>query len=91
MQALADCLEDDPERDILLVGHTDDVGGLDGNVALSRKRAQAVRRYLIDRLGVAPERLSAEGVGFLAPLSGNLTEEGRQQNRRVEAVLRLSR
>jgi len=72
---------------IALVGHTDTVGGLQGNIALSRERAQAVRQRLIDDYDIAPERVEAEGTGYLAPLATNRTAEGREANRRVEAVL----
>jgi OOP family OmpA-OmpF porin len=87
LAALAGWLAANPEARVVLVGHTDASGALAGNIALSRDRAQTVRRLLIDRLGVRPEQVSAEGVGPLAPVASNLTEAGRQQNRRVEAVL----
>lgn len=87
LRSLATYLEDNPARRLLLVGHSDAVGALPGNVALSRKRAEAVRRHMIDELGVAPDRVSAHGVGFLAPRTTNRSAEGRQRNRRVEAVL----
>ena len=72
---------------IALVGHTDSVGGLDNNIALSKKRAQSVRQRLIDAHQVDPARLDAEGMGYLAPTATHLTPEGRTENRRVEAVL----
>ena len=84
---LASYLGTHPGRTIMIVGHTDANGPLAVNVALSRKRAQSVVDRLIAGLGVDPARISAEGVGFLAPRASNLTEEGRQKNRRVEAVL----
>ncbi|MEP3920311.1 OmpA family protein [Ascidiaceihabitans sp.] len=70
-----------------LVGHTDSVGGLTGNIALSKKRAQSVRQRLIDAHGVDPARLDAEGMGYLAPAATHLTKEGRETNRRVEAIV----
>ncbi|MDP3962049.1 MAG: OmpA family protein [Pseudorhodobacter sp.] len=76
-----------PEHAVALVGHTDAVGSLSANVALSRQRAASVRQRLISSLGVPPAQVSADGVGYLAPRASNLTEEGRAQNRRVEAVL----
>lgn len=72
---------------IVLVGHTDSVGALEGNLTLSRQRAGAVRDRLITAYGAEPARIGAEGVGYLAPRASNLTPEGREQNRRVEAVL----
>lgn len=86
LDALADYLRANPSRRILFVGHTDAVGSLDANRALSRKRAQAAVAYLTAR-GIAADQIGADGVGYLAPRSTNLTPEGRKANRRVEAVL----
>ena len=69
------------------MGHTDTVGGLEANVALSRRRAASVRDRLIERHGVPAEQLEAHGTGYLAPVAPNTTAEGREANRRVEAVL----
>ena len=76
-----------PELRVVLVGHTDATGSLDGNIALSRRRAQAAVDYLISRHGIEAGRVSAEGAGYLAPVASNLSAEGRERNRRVEAVL----
>lgn len=72
---------------IALVGHTDTTGALATNISLSRARAQSVRARLIEVYGVAPDKVDAEGMGYLAPIATNLTDEGRRQNRRVEVVL----
>lgn len=87
LQALANFLKSDPARRVVLVGHTDATSNLDANIALSRARAQAVIERLIVAHGVEPGQLEAEGVGYLAPHATNRTPEGREQNRRVEAVL----
>ncbi|WP_444453355.1 OmpA family protein [Rhodobacter capsulatus] len=87
LSALADYLATRPEARIALVGHTDNSGSLAANVALSKDRAAAVRKRLIEKLGVPAEQLTAEGAGWLAPRTSNLTPEGREKNRRVEAVL----
>lgn len=84
---LADYLTARPEAQIALVGHTDAVGSLAANQALSEQRAEAVRRHLISVYGVNEAQVSARGIGFLAPLTTNATPEGREKNRRVEAVL----
>jgi OOP family OmpA-OmpF porin len=84
---LAGYLAANPTKRVTLVGHTDAVGSLENNIALSRKRAGSVRQALIDRYGVAPEQIAADGVGFLSPVASNQTEEGREANRRVEVVL----
>lgn len=87
LQALSGLLLARPELRIALVGHTDATGALDANIALSKRRAEAVRATLIARYNVPPDQLEAQGIGFLAPRASNATPEGRQANRRVEAVL----
>lgn len=85
--ALAAWLRADPGRRIALVGHTDTVGGLAPNIALSRRRAASVMQRLIDAHGIPAAQLEADGMGYLAPVAPNLTAAGRDANRRVEAVL----
>lgn len=85
LDTLADMIAQNELR-LIIVGHSDSVGGLAANRQLSQERAEAVMRALIER-GVAAERLSAEGIAFLAPLTANGTPEGRALNRRVELVL----
>ncbi|WP_299966187.1 OmpA family protein [uncultured Roseobacter sp.] len=87
LERLAALLSERPELRIALVGHTDTVGGLAPNIALSRDRARSVRARLIEQYLVAADRLDAEGMGYLAPIATNSTAEGRDRNRRVEAVL----
>lgn len=87
LEALARYLASNAERRVALVGHTDAVGGLDGNIALSKKRAASVRARLIDAHRAVAAQLSAEGVGYLAPVASNLSKAGRDANRRVEAVV----
>jgi OOP family OmpA-OmpF porin len=86
LRALAGYLAADPARRIALVGHTDRVGELDSNMDLSKRRAASVVERLVDRHGVAPEKLEAHGVGYLSPRAPNATSRGREMNRRVEAV-----
>ncbi|MCL3881848.1 OmpA family protein [Marivita sp. GX14005] len=86
LDTLADYLLRNPERQITFVGHTDATGSLAANIALSRQRAAAARDYLT-RAGVPVAQVDADGVGYLAPRASNLTEAGRDANRRVEAVL----
>ena len=87
LEHIAGYLRVNSERRIALVGHTDAEGSLEGNIALSKRRATSVRTRLIETHGVAAAQLSAEGVGFLSPVASNLSETGRTANRRVEAVL----
>jgi len=87
LRQLAAFLTERENATILLVGHTDTVGGLDSNIALSRRRAASVRERLISRYDIAGDRIQVAGAGFMAPLAPNTTEAGRETNRRVEAVL----
>ncbi|WP_170762789.1 OmpA family protein [Ruegeria lacuscaerulensis] len=84
---IARFLKDNPDKRLALVGNTDDTGTLDANISVSTGRAQAVRARLIEEHGVAADRLEARGIGYLAPFTSNATPEGRDLNRRVEAVL----
>lgn len=89
-QSLADLaawLAANPTAKIAIVGHTDAVGGLAGNTALSKRRAESVRSRLAGTYGADPSQMQADGVGYLAPIASNLTEEGRALNRRVEVIL----
>lgn len=83
---LAQRLNQEPERKILIEGHTDSTGTIAINEALSQRRADAVRQYLINA-GVSSDRISAIGKGQDYPVASNDTAEGRQQNRRVEVIL----
>lgn len=87
LDALASFLLADPSRRVALVGHTDAVGGLSGNIALSKERALSVRQRLVEAYSVPASQLDAEGMGYLSPIAPNTTAEGRDANRRVEAVL----
>lgn len=87
LTALADYLKTRPDRQVVLVGHTDSEGSLQGNVALSKRRAAAVMERLIGSYGVPRSQVAADGVGFLSPIASNLTPEGRARNRRVEVIL----
>ncbi|MGL4234810.1 OmpA family protein [Tabrizicola sp.] len=91
LAAVAAWLEANPDGTIALVGHTDASGSLTANIALSERRAEAVAEALIERFGVDSNRVAAKGVGFLAPRATNQTEEGRQQNRRVEVIVTSTR
>lgn len=69
-----------------VVGHTDSTGALDANLKLSQARAEAVVQALVAQHQVAAARLTAHGVGPLAPAVSNRAEEGRARNRRVEII-----
>lgn len=79
-------LQQNPKLKLYVVGHTDNVGGFDYNMKLSQQRAEAVVRELATKYKILPDRLKAVGVGPLAPVASNDTEEGKAKNRRVELV-----
>lgn len=80
-------LQADAKAKLHVVGHTDNVGAFDSNIALSKRRADAVIAALGRSHGIAAARLIGHGVGSLAPVATNSTEAGRALNRRVELVL----
>ena len=86
LEEISKLLKDRPSLNLLVVGHTDNQGDYDYNMALSGRRANAVVRSLGDQYGIERTRLRAAGVGYLAPVAANDTEAGRQKNRRVELV-----
>ncbi|MDE1182897.1 OmpA family protein [Paraburkholderia sp.] len=82
-------LNQNPEVNAQVVGHTDSTGQAAYNQTLSVNRAQSVVNYLASH-GVAGQRLSAQGMGASQPIADNNTEAGRAQNRRVEVYLRAT-
>lgn len=88
LRIIARYLADEPGR-FYIVGHTDDTGSLAANLALSERRAIAVKAALVAEHGVQGDRLETRGVGPLAPVGTNTDERGRALNRRVEVVRRL--
>ena len=78
-----------PDYSLSIAGHTDSQGPAAFNLRLSRERAAAARRYLLDR-GVPEARVEWRGYGPRFPLSPNTTESGRSRNRRVEFDLFLT-
>jgi outer membrane protein OmpA-like peptidoglycan-associated protein len=83
MQKVADFLRRVNVTKVNITGHTDNVGSEEYNLALSGLRAENVKKYLVERYGVNPQRLDAQGIGPAQPAAGNDTPEGRQRNRRV--------
>lgn len=79
-------MKESPTMKIRIEGHTDNVGGLDDNMALSNDRAFTVMGYLQEH-GVAASRLSFKGYGPTKPIASNDTPEGRAANRRTEFVI----
>lgn len=75
-----------PDRNILIEGHTDNVGSDASNLALSERRAGSVQSYLMKQ-GVGSQRITSVGMGESRPIADNDTDAGRQQNRRVEVII----
>jgi outer membrane protein OmpA-like peptidoglycan-associated protein len=85
-QKLADVLQQNPQRTVLIEGFTDSTGTAPHNQELSERRATAVRGVL-QEMGVARERVAIRGYGEAYPIAANDTVQNRQLNRRVEIVL----
>jgi outer membrane protein OmpA-like peptidoglycan-associated protein len=89
LRELANSLDKYPGSDLLIVGHTDQVGSAAYNQSLSERRASAAANYLVSQ-GVRRTRLATRGMGETEPVASNETEEGRQRNRRVEVAIYAS-
>ena len=79
-------LKNNPETNILIVGHTDDTGGDQLNMDLSVRRAESVKSFISGQ-NVSSYRLTTSGKGEGEPIADNTTVDGRSQNRRVEIVI----
>lgn len=86
LRALASSFHKYPGTDLLIVGHTDQIGSAAYNQTLSERRAASAADYLVAQ-GVARSRIATRGMGETEPLAGNDTEAGRQRNRRVEVAI----
>ncbi len=87
IRQLTTFLAQNPTISIEIIGHTDNQGSIESNITLSQNRAKAVKKALIEQ-GIAPSRVSDKGMGQRQPIATNETESGRQQNRRVEFVIK---
>lgn len=83
---IAKLLKGQPALKLFVVGHTDNEGTVEGNIALSQARAEAVLKALSGEHGIAAARLRAYGCGQFAPVASNDSDAGRAKNRRVELV-----
>ncbi|MGQ9777695.1 MAG: OmpA family protein, partial [Thermodesulfobacteriota bacterium] len=79
-------LQENKSLKLYVVGHTDNVGTIDYNLKLSKARADSVVKEFTTKYKISPDRLKAYGIGQLAPVASNKTEDGRAKNRRVELV-----
>jgi OOP family OmpA-OmpF porin len=84
---VGDFMKKYPDTSAIIEGHTDNVGTPEHNMELSQQRAESVVNYLVDKFGIDRSRLTAKGYGMTRPVADNATEAGRQQNRRIEAII----
>jgi outer membrane protein OmpA-like peptidoglycan-associated protein len=86
LKEISKLLSENPKLNLFVVGHTDNVGDYNYNMKLSQARADAVVKTLVSKYNVDKNRLTSAGVGPLAPITTNDTEEGKAKNRRVELI-----
>jgi outer membrane protein OmpA-like peptidoglycan-associated protein len=86
LKKLASTLKEYPDTNLLIVGHTDNVGTESFNQSLSKKRASAVSKELA-YAGLGKNRLKVKGLGETQPKESNVSDAGRTQNRRVEIAI----
>ena len=86
LDKLIDLLANYSDASLIVDGHTDATGTEEYNQWLSEKRAESVKKYIVEH-GVADSRITTNGYGQTKPVAANDTKEGRQQNRRVEVTI----
>jgi outer membrane protein OmpA-like peptidoglycan-associated protein len=86
LKQMSDLLHQHPKLKVYIIGHTDNSGSLQHNLALSQQRAQAVVVALTARFGIAPDRLRAQGLASYSPVANNHDEAERAKNHRIEMV-----
>lgn len=87
LNKLAAILQEYPDTDVLVVGHTDSTGSSTSNMTLSENRAKAVSNYFINSKGLSSSRFTISWFGEDQPIADNNTIDGREKNRRVNIVI----
>lgn len=88
LNEVAKVIKENPQiKEILVEGHASSEGSDDHNMNLSDRRAKAVMKYLVSKAGIDQKMLKAKGYGETRPIASNDTEDGREQNRRVEFTI----
>lgn len=83
---VGEALRDNPNINILIVGHTDTDGDANSNLSLSQERAYSVKQALVEKYGIGSSRIQTNGKGESEPVANNNTSSGKSQNRRVEFI-----
>jgi OOP family OmpA-OmpF porin len=91
IEKLANVMKKYPDLDIVVEGHTDNIGTKQYNERLSQRRADAIREVMVKKFGIDAARIKAKGYGLSNPIASNATKAGRQQNRRVEAAVEYTK
>lgn len=86
LKKVGDFMNKYPDVNMAIEGHTDSIGTDEYNQRLSQRRVDSVKNYIVDKFNIDGKRIKATGYGESRPVADNSTDEGRQRNRRVEAV-----
>lgn len=86
LKEIANVLQENESVKVKIVGHTDSDGDDASNLALSKRRAESVKRTLVSKFGISESRMVTDGKGQSEPVSPNNTPEGKANNRRVEFI-----
>jgi OOP family OmpA-OmpF porin len=85
LNAVVEFLKDFPKAKGEISGYTDNVASKAYNDKLSQARADSVKKYIVEKHGISPDRIIAKGYGYSKPIASNKTKEGKAKNRRIEA------
>lgn len=86
LKTVGDFMNKYPDVNMAIEGHTDSIGTDEYNQRLSQRRVDSVKNYIVEKFNIDGKRIKATGYGESRPIADNKTDEGRQKNRRVEAV-----
>jgi OmpA-OmpF porin, OOP family len=84
---VGDFMKKYPTTTAVIEGYADEIGSDDYNIQLSQRRAESVVKFLENKFGIAPSRLSAKGYGKTRPIADNASDAGKQKNRRIDAII----
>ncbi len=88
LDAVVEFMSNHPGTTLKVEGHTDSIGNAEYNQNLSERRANSVKKYLVNK-GIDGSRITTEGFGASKPIASNKTKEGRAQNRRTEMIFKI--